>query len=597
VELETRLAPALLQVVPPYAANGLTSFATLAQALFLARAGDVVQVEPGSLPGGGMVTVGNLTVAGDPAAGAAGLLASGTALGVIQLSSNNNAVINLPAYSVTIDAGVGGEAVRDSILTGAAGVTQTFGNGADGGDTVSGCTFLNGAAVKLGNTAGSATQTAANDQITNNTFTCATPDPNSFFISATNETAGLVVSGNRIRYTSLTTGFALIQLTECTGSASGNTVEVTHNPLRINTCILITDNGPADTRPTNLVVTNNVITTGGIGIGIETVRQSAGVSFTVVIADNALAGNLTGLLLQGDGFGGLSDYGIVTAGGAFGTTTSPGGNDFRGYTGTHGDFAIAAFDPMPNASFVEARNNIFSVANPQTVVSVLGAGTTIDTGGPLTGGAAALTAMFDTLGGGPPTAVQHAALDNALAAQQASAAVHSPQASAAFVDGLYVSLLGRAPGAGEGQAAVAALGNGTLTEEGLIAAFVTSVEYYDKAGQGSANPNGAWVQSLYANLLGRQGTAIEVNAGITALAGGLSLSGLASVFVNSAEFRTHQVRAFYGVPWVGAVFARNLLKRAAAPPAAEIAAWVNTGLDLRSVELLILASPEFAANG
>jgi hypothetical protein len=275
---------------------------------------------------------------------------------------------------------------------------------------------------------------------------------------------------------------------------------------------------------------------------------------------------------------------------------SAGGNDFRGYVGGQGGtYAIHTLDLNTPPTTIPARGNIFSVLSPQSVV-IPSTNTSIDTANPMLGAGASLAAMFASVAGAP-TMSDQINLGAAPVAKQSAGVVHSTQVATAFVDGLYVSLLGRSPGAGEDQTAVTGLVKSTLTEEQLITIFVTSLEYFNKVTQGSAFPNGAWVQSLYTNILGRQGSGTEVNAGITALAGGMTQADLATMFVKSTEFRTHQVQAFYGVPWVGAVFAPNLLKRTSMPTDTGIAAAVNSTMDLLTIEAGILASDEFASKG
>ena len=68
-------------------------------------------------------------------------------------------------------------------------------------------------------------------------------------------------------------------------------------------------------------------------------------------------------------------------------------------------------------------------------------------------------------------------------------------------------------------------------------------------------------------------------------------------FVSSVEFRTDQVMAFYGGGAVGVIFAPNILKRPAIPTPAEVAGWADSALDLRTIEIMILSSAEFGANG
>jgi hypothetical protein len=164
------------------------------------------------------------------------------------------------------------------------------------------------------------------------------------------------------------------------------------------------------------------------------------------------------------------------------------------------------------------------------------------------------------------------------------------------VDRLYVSLLGRNPGGGEDQGWINALASGSINEEQALGLFLTSEEYYDRVTQGSDNPNGAWVQSLYMNLFGRQDTGTAVNAWINAIPQ-IGLSGVVHLFLTGTEFRTGQVEAFYGAGSVGVIPAPDILKRPTLPSADAVSGWVNSGLDLRNIEVQLLASTEFATRG
>ncbi len=128
-----------------------------------------------------------------------------------------------------------------------------------------------------------------------------------------------------------------------------------------------------------------------------------------------------------------------------------------------------------------------------------------------------------------------------------------------------------------------------MTEEWLIDFFVTSPEYYARVSQGSDNPDGAWIQSLYVNLLGRRPAASEVKAWLGALPT-LGMAGVAAAITGSHEFRSLQVEAFYGALPVGVIPAPDILHRGLPATAAEVAGWVNSGLDLLTIEVYFLAT-------
>jgi hypothetical protein len=588
--LEDRLAPATLyKIVPSVGAGSLNSFTTLSQALAVAKDGDHIMVEPGANPGSATVFQNNLVLQGDPAAGYLGLQTNGTQIPSLVLFGNGNVVANLCVGSLTIGAGVTGENITGCLFNGT-GIVQTPGTPTsfqtDGNNSVLGCTFVNGADVRMGSMGGSTFATAANDTISNNVFW----NPTFNAIIVQNETGGLVVSNNRINHTDPNSGTIFIMAIDCVGTISGNVINGTAATGAVG--ILIKDFNVVDPQTTNLTVTNNVITTNQTGIEIQ--RFASTNTFAVALTNNTLASNQVGLVLTGNSAGNGADYGSLTI-------TA---NDFRGYSGANGSFAILttdnAFYPATaptKSNVLTLQSNIFSAANPQTVISTSNSpGTTFNLTTLLSTGQYNLMAMFQALGGGPPTAAQFTSMTAAGPVVQALGAVTSSQAAKTFVDGLYVTLLGRMPGNGEDLGWITNLTVGGMTDEQAIVLFVTSGEYYGKVTQGSANPNAAWIQSLYTNLLGRQAGGAEINGWMSAVPT-LGLGGIAQAFVSSAEFRIYQVNAMYGAGSMGVIFAPNLLKRRVVPSLTEVAGWTAPGLDLRAIEVQLLAGLEFALDG
>jgi hypothetical protein len=580
--LEDRFAPALVTVVPAREADGTTRFASLNQALQKVHSGDTIQVEPGSTPGDATIYVSNLTIRGDAfLGGASGLQATGTAITGLTLNANGCTLSNLSfSAAVSIAAGKTGQTINNSLFSGmGGGIYQVSSTGTapqtNGGNTITGNTFFPGTEVVLGNTPSNGNQTATNDTLTNNLFFGIS----NASVDIEHETTGLLVAGNRFQ----NTGGQALYLLDCVGTVSGNVVHATYSP---SIGLAILDTGSMS--PTNLTVSNNVFTTSQDGIFVDHVGRAN--EFHVVLTSNTVAGCKVGLHVLGNAAGGSTDYGTLTIS----------GNDLRGFPGRAYSFAILAYDmSKANTSTINAQGNLFSVPDPQTVVTVLDSpGTIIDTSNSPSGGSANLSAMFQSLRGGAPSAAQHSTPDSASVVQLAQAAVHGSQAARAFVDGLYVSLLGRAPGAGEDQGWVDGVVNG-MSEEQLLIGFLSSPEYYTQVTAGNANPKGAWVQSLYLNLLGRLATGPEVDGWLSQISSS-SPAALASVvngFVTSSEFRGIQVQAMYGGTSAALVPTPDLLKRTSLASAEEVNGWVSSGLDLFSIEAMLLASPEFASNG
>jgi hypothetical protein len=164
--------------------------------------------------------------------------------------------------------------------------------------------------------------------------------------------------------------------------------------------------------------------------------------------------------------------------------------------------------------------------------------------------------------------------------------IHSPEALTHAVDGFYVKFLGRQAVGGEEAGWVAALQNGA-TEEQVMAGILSSPEFAARANAliGGANADANYIQALYQLLLHRTASTAEVNVWLGALPNGRAAVALG--FLGSAEYRGDVVTQLYG----------TLLDRPMAPAAAEVAAWVNFGLDLLAMEAAFASSPEYFLNG
>jgi hypothetical protein len=117
--------------------------------------------------------------------------------------------------------------------------------------------------------------------------------------------------------------------------------------------------------------------------------------------------------------------------------------------------------------------------------------------------------------------------------------------------------------------------------EQAIAIMVSSQEYAALTGSDTG-----FVQSLYANLLGRTGGDAEV-AGFLAALPSLGRAGVANDFLQSAEFRTDVVDQFYDAtpaPTSVAVLFPPLLHRPTTATTAEINGWVFSCLSLLDIE-------------
>jgi hypothetical protein len=165
--------------------------------------------------------------------------------------------------------------------------------------------------------------------------------------------------------------------------------------------------------------------------------------------------------------------------------------------------------------------------------------------------------------------------------------IRSPEGLTHTVDGLYTQLLGRSPVGGEEQGWVAALAHGA-TEEQVIAGIASSPEFASHANSliGGPDSNSNYVQALYKLLLNRTPSTAEVNAWLAVLPAA-GRAGVALGFVDGPEYRGDVVTGFYS----------SLLDRTTAPSAAEVAGWVNSGLDILSIEVAFASSHEYFLDG
>jgi streptogramin lyase len=122
----------------------------------------------------------------------------------------------------------------------------------------------------------------------------------------------------------------------------------------------------------------------------------------------------------------------------------------------------------------------------------------------------------------------------------ADAFTHSPEAYTYFVTQAYERYLGRAPDATGLSGWVSAMLNG-LTDEQLEAGFIGSSEFYQHSG----GTNRAWVDALYLDLLGRPADPASEAAWVQALVNGMARSTVAYYFAASPEREAIRIRNDY----------------------------------------------------
>jgi hypothetical protein len=149
----------------------------------------------------------------------------------------------------------------------------------------------------------------------------------------------------------------------------------------------------------------------------------------------------------------------------------------------------------------------------------------------------------------------------------------------------YVRYLGRQPNGGEEVGWVNMLLAGQ-TEEQVLSGILGSQEFFQRASAlfNTGTANGNFVMAMYSLVLNRTPSTSEFN-NFVRIAASSGRVVVATDFLNSPEFRTDMVEAFYQV----------ILHRAA--DAGGIATWVPSKLDLTGIRVAFLSSQEFINNG
>jgi hypothetical protein len=177
------------------------------------------------------------------------------------------------------------------------------------------------------------------------------------------------------------------------------------------------------------------------------------------------------------------------------------------------------------------------------------------------------------------------------AAGVARGVVFSTDHYTALVSQLYQALLRRAADPAGLAAWVSRMRQGATLEQ-VIAGICASPEYYALNTRGAANPAAAFVSALYRDLPGRTPAPVVVQAWLPYLRQ-YGRGPLVAQFTGSYEFRTEQLRVFFGGRPAGAVPAPDILRRAVPPTAPELGRWVSSSLSLLDLEAAFLSGGEF----
>jgi hypothetical protein len=561
--LEDRsLMSSTIYVVPMPQAVDVTHRHTVTDAMSFAGSGGTVVVEPGAVAdiGNVLVTLDNITIKGDPAfswgslprydvdIGANGVILQNLNLGTVSVSNtSNNLLVGLSRINNFIElgaaSGVGHNHLSNDLITNAVDLQGNSGLFQSTDDLIEYNQFVGSAAIML--------------SLENSNFT--TVQHNTFNGDASSQFAIQVRSNSDD-----------VAITDNTIKLTG-----TGQPLGI---YLVNTGGAG-----NIVgaqVLDNTVSTADNGLGLYVNVFGTGAGFEAQVQGNDFQNNYVGVEI--DGTSGATGAGNIDLGGgsnAFGT--SKGANDFRGYNGVGGHYALRMFNTDAGITVV-AQKNIFDVGiNPSLVDQDGSDGGTgiVDASNPLDADHAFVQNLFTKLDGrvGDPTAggeVEQwiAKLPKLGRKGVAKAILYSDESLDRIIDQTYLRYTGQTALAGD-KATWAKLLRGGANLTKLEASVASSPLFL-------AHTSTDYVQALYLNILGRPATALESTKGYKSLTS-LGLKGLAASIAGTKERRNDFVTDLY----------QTFLHRA--PGAQEVTTAAAKSSNLLALELNVLDGDEF----
>jgi Domain of unknown function (DUF4214) len=623
-----------------------TTFATLQTALTTPglSAGDTVQIEPGSSPGNvvnaDLPALANLTIQGDPGVAAtaipqftisdafiaaqAGFTLRDVNIGLVgagSLALNANAAItesivtdvNSTASTPVVLSGTVDDLLNSTLVDNSSTAVSAFitvNPGAAGtSNLIAGnILVLNTPATVLLQYTASVSATVR-DQVNNNTFLAVPGTSATALLQVSGPINGLLIQANT--FSAADRNMQAISVSSTVAGLSSTTIAAN----TINLTALSTPTLPANTIAIDLanatagvtlsaVIQGNEINTIGQGSGLQFDIGNTGSVVTARVQGNDFHSNKIGVFINSTAGAALVS-GIDLGGG---NQSSLGGNNFRSFTAaaTMTSGAIVTNSLIVQGT-ISARSNIFANGvNPESVTfdsSEVMSLSDVNESSPLTGNAAFVETLYiDFLKRAGNTASASdagswvTALDNHTATQAAVAAgiIRSGEALGLLVDGLFLKVLGRRSDPSGRNSFINMLQNGATVEQ-VIVNMVTSPEFNTLTGS-----DAGFVQALYVRLLGRIGSNAEVAGWVNALHS-TTRASVANAFLRSDEFRGDVVQQFYGfsqaaLSSVASLFP-PLLHRTAAPTAPELSGWVNSSLDILSIEVAFASTGEFFVAG
>ena len=562
--LEDRSLMSTVWVTPIDAPLDGTHFHSLAAAMPAAGTSGTVIVEPGVSPDNGTVnvTLDSLTITGDTGFAHGGLprydinvTAAGVTLTNLNLSkvtlaatANNVTVSRSQIGSLTetgAASGIGHNLISYNFITGSVDLQGNSG-GQSTADVVDHNRFATSAAVMLQLT------NSNNSIVKENTF--VGDGTSQIGIEVRSNSDGVLIANNRVDLTGAGQPYALYLLN--TGGAAGNFVGAR--------------------------VLDNVLDAGSSGTGLMLNVFGSGAGFTAQVEGNEFAGNKIGVDVYGVA-GATGGGNVDLGGGANALGTSKGGNNFRGFNGLAGHYAIVLRSTDAGIA-VQAHQNVFDAGiAPNLVIrdGANGGGTgSVSATNPLDPNHAFVQNLFTRLLG---RAGSSAELDQWVALLPtkgrrgvARAITFSTESLTRRVDGFYTAHLARAATPAEITKWVKQMQLG-VSISAVQASILGSAEFLTRISSD-------YIQAVFQQVLHRTATPTEV-AKWNGLMPTLGRKGVAATIINSKEHRLQMVASYYA----------DLLHRPATPT--EAAALSATPGSFLTLQLSLLSGMEFYEHG
>jgi hypothetical protein len=557
-----------IYVVPIVQLTDVTHRHSLTDAMPFAGSGGTVIIEPGATPDAGTVnvTMSGLTIRGDANVGWGSLPHYD-----LNVSGNNTTLINLnlgdvtiadTANHLTIDRsqlgnftelgaanGAGSNTLTHNTITGAVDLQGNSGLFQVTGDIVAYNHFVSKAPIILELTNSNLSS------VHDNTFAGDTTSQVALELRSNSDQ--VTIANNHFALTGGGTPYGMVLIN--TGGAAGNIL--------------------------GAKVLDNDISTGGLGTGLYMNIFGTGSGFAAQVEGNEFHGNKVGIDVNGvPGATGAGNIDIGGGSNSFGT--SKGSNNFRGFDGVGGHFAIVLHNTDAGPS-VQAKSNIFDTGvNPNNLVkdSFNGGGTgTVFVAPALDADHAFVQNLYLKLLGKAGDLTVGGEIDQWVAKLPklgrkgvAKAIMYSDASLTRIVDRVFSDYLARSATATEVTTWVGLLKKG-LSLSRFESKILSLPEYLSRI-------NTDYVQSLYLNVLHRPATAAELAKGYAQLPS-LGLRGVADTITGGKLRRLDFVTDLH----------RNLLHRD--PVGLEATTLAGKTSNLLTLQLLVLSSDEYYAHG